>query len=47
MTALHAANSYAFIDDADVQRVLEIAPRSVFEGDAPRLLDEWQVAPAL
>src|SRR5665811_1010477 len=47
MTALHAANSYAFIDDADVQRALTIAPRSVLEGEAPRLLDEWQVAPEL
>jgi len=47
MTALHAANSYAFIDDADVQRALTIAPRSVLEGQAPRLLDEWQVAPEL
>lgn len=47
MTALHAASSYAFIDDADVQRVLEIAPRSVLEGDAPRLLDEWQVSPEI
>jgi hypothetical protein len=47
MTALHAANSYTFIDDADVQRTLEIAPRSVLEGDAPRLLDEWQVNPEL
>ncbi|MFT4165259.1 MAG: DUF4143 domain-containing protein [Microlunatus sp.] len=47
MTALHAASSYAFIDDADVQRVLEIAPRSVLQGKTPRLLDEWQVAPEL
>lgn len=47
MTALHAANSYAFIDDADVQHTLEIAPRSILEGAAPRLLDEWQVAPEL
>jgi uncharacterized protein len=47
MTALHAAGSYAFIDDADMQRALAIAPRSVLEGDAPRLLDEWQVAPEL
>lgn len=47
MTALHAADSYAFIDDADVQRALEIAPRSILEGEAPRLLDEWQVAPEL
>ncbi len=47
MTALHAAGSYTFVDDADVQRALEIAPRSVLAGDAPRLLDEWQVAPEL
>lgn len=47
MTGLHAANSYAFLDDPDVQRALAIAPRSILEGDAPRLLDEWQVAPEL
>ncbi len=47
MSALHAAGSYAFIDDADTQRTLTIAPRSVLEGDVPRLLDEWQVAPEL
>ncbi len=47
MTALHAAESYVFIDDAEVQRVLEVAPRTLLEGDAPRLLDEWQVAPEL
>ncbi len=47
MTALHAAASYVFIDDADVQRLLEVAPRSLLEGEAPRLLDEWQVAPDL
>jgi predicted AAA+ superfamily ATPase len=47
MTALHAAGSYAFIDDVDVQRALAITPRSVLEGDAPRLLDEWQIAPDL
>jgi predicted AAA+ superfamily ATPase len=47
MSALHAAGSYAFLDDPDVQRALEVAPRSVLEGEAPRLLDEWQVAPEL
>jgi predicted AAA+ superfamily ATPase len=47
MTAMHAARSYAFVDDAEVQRALAIAPRSVLEGHAPRLLDEWQVAPEL
>ncbi len=40
MTAMNASNSYAFIDDADIRQVVEIAPRSVLEGLAPRLLDE-------
>lgn len=47
MTALHAAGSYAFVDDVDTRRLLEIAPRALLDGDAPRLLDEWQVAPQL
>lgn len=47
MTALHAAGSFAFIDDVDVQRMLEVAPRAVLDGESPRLLDEWQVAPEL
>lgn len=40
MTAMHAAGSYALIDDAEIQRALAIAPRAVLKGDAPRLLDE-------
>lgn len=47
MTALHAAASFAFIDDAEALRLLEVAPRTLLEGEAPRLLDEWQVAPEL
>jgi uncharacterized protein len=47
MTAMNAAQSYVFVDDPEVQTVLDVAPRSLLEGDAPRLLDEWQVAPAL
>src|SRR5699024_9023031 len=47
MTALHAAGSYAFIDAADMQRAMPSAPHSVLDGKAPRLLDEWQVAPEL
>ena len=34
MTALHAANSFAFIDDPDLQQLLEIAPSTVLNGDA-------------
>lgn len=47
MTALHLAESYAFVDDLDTQRMLEVSPRSVLQGDHPRLLDEWQTAPEL
>ena len=47
MTALHAAASYVFLDDPEAQLLLGVAPRSLLEGPAPRLLDEWQVAPEL
>lgn len=47
MTALHAAASYVFVDDPETQQLLAVAPRSLLEGQAPRLLDEWQVAPEL
>ncbi len=47
MTAMHAANSYLFVDDPGTRAFLEVAPRSLLEGNAPRLLDEWQVAPEL
>jgi hypothetical protein len=47
MTALNAAASYVFIDDAEVQRLLDVAPHSLLEGEAPKLLDEWQLAPEL
>lgn len=47
MTALNAARSYAFLDDPDNRRLMEVAPSSLLEGAAPRLLDEWQVTPDL
>ncbi len=47
MTALHAAASYIFLDDVAAQRLLEVAPWVLLEGESPRLLDEWQTAPAL
>lgn len=47
MTALNTAASYVFVDDAEAQRLLEVAPRSLLEGETPRLLDEWQTAPQL
>lgn len=47
MTALNAASSYSFMDDDRVQQALEISPDSVLAGEAPKLLDEWQTAPAV
>lgn len=47
MTAMHAAGSFVFVDDPEIQTVLDVAPRSLLDGAAPRLLDEWQVAPEL
>ena len=47
MTALHAAASYVFLDDPEAALLLEVAPHSLLDGPTPRLLDEWQVAPAL
>lgn len=47
MTAMHAAASFVFVDDPGVRTMLEVAPRALLEGGAPRLLDEWQVAPEL
>lgn len=47
MTSLHAAASYTFVDSPETQQLLSIAPRAVLEGESPRLLDEWQVAPEL
>lgn len=47
MTGLHAAASFALLDDDAVRQLIEVAPEAVLDGDAPRLLDEWQVAPQL
>lgn len=47
MTALRAASSHVFVDDPEIHQLLEVAPRSLLDGDSPRLLDEWQVAPEL
>jgi hypothetical protein len=47
MTGLNAASSYVFIDTDDAQQMRAVAPQSLLEGDAPRLVDEWQFAPEL
>ncbi|MDR1833260.1 MAG: AAA family ATPase, partial [Propionibacteriaceae bacterium] len=43
MTAMHAASSYALLDDEATAAIAEISPVSILEGTAPRLLDEWQL----
>ena len=47
MTAVNAAASYVFLDEVEARNLLEIAPRALLDGAAPRLLDEWQTAPDL
>ncbi|MDO4900723.1 MAG: DUF4143 domain-containing protein [Actinomyces sp.] len=47
MTGLNAARSCAFLDDDATRRLIDLAPDAVLDGDRPRLLDEWQLAPQL
>lgn len=47
-TAMQRAASFALLDtDINLRRLIDIDPQLVLEGDRPRLLDEWQVAPQL
>ena len=50
-TALHAARSVLYMDDPKhIKNNLYLAendPVSLFEGEKPRLIDEWQLAPQL
>lgn len=47
-TASQRAKSEVRLDtDDEAQRALQIEPSLVLEGEQPRLLDEWQVAPAI
>lgn len=47
-TARQLAASEVLLDvDANARRAVEVAPALVLAGDTPRLIDEWQVAPAL
>ncbi|WP_419863408.1 ATP-binding protein [Candidatus Poriferisodalis sp.] len=47
-TALnHARSALRFDADASARRLAELSPDAVLEGNAPRLLDEWQLAPAI
>ncbi|GAB3079988.1 ATP-binding protein [Corynebacterium aquatimens] len=47
MTGLHHCSSYALIDDPATNELAHLAPESVLAGPRPRLLDEWQTAPAI
>lgn len=47
-TGLHIAASSVRLDSSpDVAALAETAPRTVLAGAAPRLVDEWQLAPTL
>ncbi|MBP3228602.1 MAG: ATP-binding protein [Bacteroidaceae bacterium] len=49
--AAHAAHSVLYMQDPDrataYQRLADTEPTRLLVGDAPRLIDEWQVAPVL
>jgi uncharacterized protein len=47
-TARNAAASEALLDsDGNMRRAVSVNPALVLDGTSPRLIDEWQVAPAI
>ena len=50
-TAKHIANSYIEMDQPELKKqykeMAELNPRALLNGDTPRLIDEWQIAPNL
>lgn len=50
-TAMQQANSILLMQDSSnaamINQMADIGPKLLLEGDTPRLLDEWQVAPEL
>ena len=42
-----AASEVALDETPNAQRAAQIDPRSVLDGDTPRLIDEWQLAPGI
>ena len=47
-TGRQVAASAALLDvDLNLRRALDVDPSLVLEGDVPRLIDEWQVEPAI
>ncbi|XCB29267.1 hypothetical protein RQN30_08420 [Arcanobacterium hippocoleae] len=47
MTALHHARSHVFLDSLEAQNIATFAPENLLAGDTPRLLDKWQLVPAI
>ena len=46
-TGRHHSKSVVYVDDPDVRSRADLAPKTLLEGDRPRLVDEWQDAPVL
>ena len=47
-TAMQAAQSEVLLDiDVNARRMISVDPAAVLEGAAPRLIDEWQLEPAI
>ncbi len=50
-TAKEKAKSFIYMDQPDMtrhyQQMAELSPSTLLEGEAPRLIDEWQIAPNL
>ena len=47
-TAMQAAASHVLLDvDANARRIMGIDPAVALAGDAPRLIDEWQLEPSI
>jgi len=43
----HARSALRFDADSSARRLADLSPDAVLEGNAPRLLDEWQLAPQI
>ncbi|MCY4424196.1 MAG: DUF4143 domain-containing protein [Acidimicrobiaceae bacterium] len=43
----HCRSAVRFDGDAATRRLATVSPEAVLEGEAPRLLDEWQLAPEI
>ncbi|MCV0009847.1 ATP-binding protein [Mobiluncus mulieris] len=46
-TARHHAQSIAYLDDPNSLEMAQSAPELLLDGDHPRVIDEWQLAPHL